>query len=192
MSVHSFTGIEDISNITFQIRLKNGSSLSLRPWGLSGSERLFFAKKRNTSHVPIINTTTYRNIPTPVISSFGSNSSSSSRSALWTSSRMICKAYVAVFKLALFCFSFLQVCRSSLDLCSGFHSNSIWNSKGTGSGLRDKPNDAGTRLDDATWRPWHEKMAQQSVFPFLFQNIFILQHFTDKTKLTPGRMGPWS
>ena len=31
MSVHSFTGIEDISNITFQIRLKNGSSLSLRP-----------------------------------------------------------------------------------------------------------------------------------------------------------------
>ena len=50
MSVHSFTVIEDISNITFQIWLKNGSSLSLRPWGLSGSERLFFAKKRNTSH----------------------------------------------------------------------------------------------------------------------------------------------
>ena len=48
-SVHSFTGIEDISNITFQIRLKNGSSLSLRPWGLSGSVRLFFAKKGNTS-----------------------------------------------------------------------------------------------------------------------------------------------
>ena len=38
-----FTGIEDISNITFQIRLENGSSLS-------GSERLFFAKKRNNFH----------------------------------------------------------------------------------------------------------------------------------------------
>ena len=46
-----------------------------------------------------------------------------------------------------------KVCRSSLDLCSGFHSNSIWNSKGTGSGIRDKPNDAGTRCDDVTWRP---------------------------------------